>query len=144
MADTLQTPYRYRVNIFGFLALPGLSMEQSPIMSSGNAGLMDQVLALKWIQQNIGSFGGDANKVTIEGFSAGSWSMCFHLISPMSTGLFRGVMLQSGGCDVKNTVVRSLESAENSGVAMASSPAVNCSITNMNGNWTAQVACMRQ
>jgi carboxylesterase type B len=66
---------RYRVNTFGFLALEGLSQEQSPYLSSGNAGLLDQVQALKWVQQNIASFGGDPSRVTINGGSAGSWSM---------------------------------------------------------------------
>jgi carboxylesterase type B len=63
---------RYRVNFGGFLALRGLSLEGghgSPYQSSGNYGLYDQVLAMKWIQANAASFGGDPNRVTIYGES---------------------------------------------------------------------------
>jgi len=63
---------------------------------SGNQGLRDQVLALQWIQENIGYFGGDRDKVTISGESAGSWSVTHHMISPLSRGLFRAVIGQSG------------------------------------------------
>ncbi|XP_022171534.1 esterase FE4-like, partial [Myzus persicae] len=62
----------------------------------GNNGLKDQVAALKWIQQNIIAFGGNPNNVTIAGMSAGASSVHFHLISPMSKGLFNRAILQSG------------------------------------------------
>lgn len=52
----------------------------------GNNGLKDQVVLLKWVKQNIEAFGGDPDSVTIMGYSAGSWSVILHMLSPMSQG----------------------------------------------------------
>ena len=90
----------YRLGIFGFLSLPELGAQQSPISHSGNQGLQDQQAALRWVQRNIAAFGGDPTKVTVQGESAGSMSICYHLIAPNSTGLFRGAIMESGGCEV--------------------------------------------
>lgn len=79
----------YRLGIFGFLTLGN---EEIP----GNAGLKDQSLALKWVQDNIRDFKGDPDSVTIFGVSAGAASVGFHLISPFSKGLFKRAILQSG------------------------------------------------
>ncbi|GAB6027579.1 hypothetical protein CHUAL_001822 [Chamberlinius hualienensis] len=62
----------------------------------GNFGLLDQNFALKWIQANIAGFGGDPAKVTIFGSSAGGGAVTFHQLSPLSRGLFRGAIAQSG------------------------------------------------
>ena len=59
-------------------------------------GLMDQTLALKWVHNNIENFGGDPNRVTISGESAGSWSVFYHMMSPRSKNLFQQVIGQSG------------------------------------------------
>ncbi|KAJ8725241.1 hypothetical protein PYW07_016199 [Mythimna separata] len=84
----------YRLEALGFLSL---GTKDVP----GNAGLKDQVEALKWVQRNIKHFGGDADRVTIMGQSAGSASVALHISSPMSKGLFRRVISLSGSpfCD---------------------------------------------
>ncbi|XP_049876916.1 esterase FE4-like [Pectinophora gossypiella] len=79
----------YRLEVLGFLCL---GIEEAP----GNVGLKDQVAALRWVQQNIEVFGGNPNDVTLFGESAGSASVVYHLISPMSKGLFHKVIMQSG------------------------------------------------
>lgn len=79
----------YRVNIQGFLCL---GIKEAP----GNIGLKDQVASFRWVQRNIAAFGGDPNCVTIFGESAGSASVSYHLLSPMSKGLFQKAILQSG------------------------------------------------
>lgn len=53
----------------------------------GNNGLKDQVVLLKWVKQNIEAFGGDPDNVTITGYSAGGWSVIFHMLSPLSRGI---------------------------------------------------------
>lgn len=86
----------YRVGVLGFLVHPELGKE-SDNKVSGNYGLLDQVAALQWIKKNITAFGGDPEKVTIAGQSAGSMSVCALVSSPLAKGLFRGAIAQSGG-----------------------------------------------
>nr|CAD7460790.1 unnamed protein product [Timema tahoe] len=71
-----------------------LSLEGTDV--PGNAGLKDQVAALRWINKNINQFGGDADRVTLFGCSAGGSSVHFHILSPLSTGLFHRGISQSG------------------------------------------------
>jgi para-nitrobenzyl esterase len=96
--DTVVVSMNYRLGPFGFLAHSALSQE-SPRGASGNYGLMDQTAALQWVQQNIEAFGGDPNNVTIFGESAGAFSVCSHLASPRSAGLFHKAIIQSGSCE---------------------------------------------
>ena len=86
----------YRVGPFGFLAHPELSAE-SPQHVSGNYGLLDQIAGLRWIRKNIAAFGGDPDKVTIFGESAGGIAVSMLCASPLAKGLFRGAISQSGG-----------------------------------------------
>ena len=86
----------YRVGQLGFLAHPELSVE-NPNHVSGNYGLLDQIAGLQWIQKNIAAFGGDPNKVTIFGESAGGISVSMLCASPLAKGLFHGAISQSGG-----------------------------------------------
>ena len=72
----------YRLGPLGFLSMGN---EEVP----GNAGLRDQSLALKWVNQNIANFGGNPDMVTIFGESAGALSVSLHLLSPLSEGLFQ-------------------------------------------------------
>jgi para-nitrobenzyl esterase len=86
----------YRLGPLGYLAHPELSAE-SPHTSSGNYGVLDQIAALHWVQNNITAFGGDPRRVTIGGESAGSWSVNTLVASPMAKGLFIRAIGQSGG-----------------------------------------------
>lgn len=86
----------YRLGIFGFLSHPELT-EGSDKHSSGNLGIMDQVAALKWVKENIASFGGNPAAVTIAGQSAGSFSINALVASPLARGLFQRAIAQSGG-----------------------------------------------
>jgi len=86
----------YRVGPLGFLAHPELSAE-SPEHVSGNYGLLDMIAALQWIKKNIAAFGGDPNKVTIFGESAGGIAVSMLCASPLATGLFEGAISESGG-----------------------------------------------
>ena len=79
--------FNYRIGVFGFFAHPALSKE-SPTHTSGNYGLMDEIAALKWIQDNIAAFGGDPRSVTISGSSAGGSSVLYLMTSPLARGLF--------------------------------------------------------
>lgn len=85
----------YRLGVFGFLAHEELSKE-SEKGSSGNYGLMDQALALKWVYDNIAAFGGDPKKITIAGESAGSISVSALMASPMSKNMISGAIGESG------------------------------------------------
>ena len=85
----------YRLGILGFLSHPELTSE-SPRKASGNYGLLDQVAALQWVKSSIAAFGGDPGKVTIGGESAGSFAVSALMVSPLSQGLFRAAIGESG------------------------------------------------
>jgi para-nitrobenzyl esterase len=85
----------YRLGVFGFFAHPQLTRE-SPHHASGNQGILDQIAALKWVRDNIARFGGDPSNVTIFGESAGSLDVSVLMTSPLSKGLFRQVIGESG------------------------------------------------
>jgi para-nitrobenzyl esterase len=106
----------YRLNIFGFLAHPQLSAE-SPQASSGNYGLLDQIAALEWVQRNIAAFGGDPQRVTIFGESAGAVDVAYLMASPLAEGLFHRAISQSGGYAVAD--FRTLAEEEVRGVKLA-------------------------
>ena len=107
----------YRLNVFGFFAYPELTIE-SPHHASGNYGLLDQVQALRWVKQNITAFGGDPDKVTIAGESAGSMSVSGLMASPLSKKLFRGAIGESGGLFGPLTPA-SLSKGEKNGIKFA-------------------------
>lgn len=104
----------YRVGVLGFMAHPELSTA-SEHKVSGNYGFLDQIAALKWIQNNIASFGGDPNNVTIAGQSAGAFSVNTLIASPLTAGLFHKGILQSGGL-LSNRLQQSLEDVEKDGM----------------------------
>ena len=120
----------YRVGQMGFFAHPELSME-SPDGVSGNYGILDQIAALEWIQDNIAAFGGDPQKVTIFGESAGGISVSMLCASPLAKGLFRGAISQSCGSfgpvrekNYPGENMKSLEMAENDGLEFAAGKSV--------------------
>ncbi|KAL1402740.1 hypothetical protein pipiens_019660 [Culex pipiens pipiens] len=80
---------QYRLGVFGF-------MSTGDSESPGNYGLKDQAMALRWVRKNIGRFGGDPDRITLVGSSAGAASAQLHMMSPLSRGLFSRVILMSG------------------------------------------------
>lgn len=85
--DVIVVTTQYRLGIFGFLTSQN---------GDGNNGLRDQIMALKWTKDNIQSFGGDPNDITIFGESAGAASVSFLALSPITKGLFTKAVMQSG------------------------------------------------
>jgi len=109
----------YRMGVFGFMAHPELTAE-SMENASGNYGLLDIVAGLRWVQENIEAFGGDADNVTIFGESAGSWAVSSLIASPSAEGLFHKAIAQSGAILNPWGKVPSLAEAEEVAVDFAS------------------------
>jgi para-nitrobenzyl esterase len=86
---------QYRVGILGFLALPELIAE-SPHHSAGNYGLLDQIQALRWVQQNIAQFGGDPHRITAFGESSGAADIACMMTSPLARGAMQQAIMESG------------------------------------------------
>jgi para-nitrobenzyl esterase len=134
----------YRVGRFGFFAFPALTKE-NPNEPKGNYGYMDQIAALQWIKRNIAAFGGDPNNVTIFGESAGGGSVLTLMTSPMSQGLFKRAIVESGGGRtllmgqryVSKQVEGGPPSAESLGVAFAKK-------NNIEGDDAAALAALRK
>lgn len=96
--DIVVVTINYRLGALGFLAHPALAAAGE---DPGNYGLADQQAALRWVRGNIVAFGGDPDRVTIAGESAGAMSVCDHLVAPESAGLFRAAIMQSGPCQAQ-------------------------------------------
>ncbi|HVE82783.1 MAG TPA: carboxylesterase family protein [Myxococcales bacterium] len=97
MGHVIVVTLDYRLGPMGFLAHPALTAE-SPLHTSGNQTLLDHVQALRWLRANLAAFGGDPDRVTLFGESAGSATACALLGSPLAAGLFQRVVLQSDAC----------------------------------------------
>ena len=104
----------YRENIFGFFAHPELTA-RSAAHTSGNQGLTDQAQAIQWVYDNIANFGGDPQRITISGESAGSFSVSMQMCSPLSKDLLAGGIGSSGAVLIPD-YYRTLEEAEQLGV----------------------------
>ncbi|XP_067006683.2 juvenile hormone esterase [Anabrus simplex] len=87
--DIVVVTANYRLGALGFLSLRDANLP-------GNYAMKDQVQVLRWVQENIAAFGGDAGSVTLAGYSAGAFSVILHMVSPMSQGLFHRAMAMSG------------------------------------------------
>ncbi|CAL7939260.1 unnamed protein product [Xylocopa violacea] len=98
--DIVLVTINYRLGTLGFL-------NTGDNLAPGNMGLKDQVVALRWVQRNIAAFGGNPNSVTLCGYSAGSFSIMLHMVSPMSKNLFhRAISMSSSaiGVDIYGTI----------------------------------------
>ena len=95
----------YRLGPMGFLCLPELRAEAG---HSGNYGLYDQLCAIKWVKNNISSFGGDSKRITVMGQSAGAMSVQLHALSPLTENLFSGAVMSSG-CGMLDMMMSSEE-----------------------------------
>lgn len=120
----------HRLGALGLFAHPALDGEHHLI---ANYALMDQQLALKWVQRNIAAFGGDARNVTLFGESSGGIAIYAHLVSPLSSHLFQKAIIESGAPDYITLPV-----AEASGVTLAQQ--VGCA----SGTARQIAACLRQ
>jgi para-nitrobenzyl esterase len=111
----------YRLGALGFLAHPALNAESDKGVS-GNYGLLDQIEALRWVQKNVAAFGGDPQRVTVFGESAGGNSVYSLLLSPLAKGLFQRAIPESGGtlnfAQLKKSAY-GRESAEQQGIEFA-------------------------
>jgi para-nitrobenzyl esterase len=107
--DVIAVAINYRLGPLGFLALGELAAEvpaeRELAGTTGNAGLLDQVEALRWVQRNIGRFGGDPDNVTIFGESAGAMSVCSLMAAPPARGLFHRAIMESGSCMAVGTAM---------------------------------------
>ncbi|XP_077560976.1 acetylcholinesterase-like [Haemaphysalis longicornis] len=125
----------YRLGVLGFL-------DASSVEAPGNMGLMDQILALKWVQENAEFFGGDPFKVTLFGQSAGAMCVHAHLLSPLSKDLFWNAMLLSGSLysiDLFDSPQQSLQKGDRV------STILNCSYNDWNLSTHADgvISCLR-
>ncbi|WP_306323256.1 MULTISPECIES: carboxylesterase/lipase family protein [unclassified Streptomyces] len=124
---TVVVTVNYRLGAMGFLAAAGLDKQASDGVS-GNFGLQDQQQALRWVHANIGRFGGDRDRVTIAGESAGGRSVCTQLASPTGRGLFRAGIIESGAygdCAARaheEAVAEGAKFAEKAGCGTAADP----------------------
>ena len=98
--DVIMITIQYRLGVFGYFAHPELQNE-SPNHTTGNYGLLDQIKALEWVNDNASYFGGDASNITIAGESAGSSSVSAICSSPLASGLFKRAIGESSSLVVK-------------------------------------------
>jgi para-nitrobenzyl esterase len=108
----------YRLGLFGFFAHPELTAE-SPHHASGNYGLLDQIAALRWVQENIARFGGDPHDVTVFGQSAGGQDTGLLLASPLAKGLIHRAIEESGTVTIGGDVTAPRSKLEQAGVQLA-------------------------
>jgi para-nitrobenzyl esterase len=108
----------YRLGALGFLSHPDLDKVRPASRPSGNDAIRDQQLALRWVKDNIDSFGGNAFNVTVFGESAGSMSTCLHMVSPLSRNLAQRFIMESAVC-IGGLPVIDKDSADAIGTAIA-------------------------
>eukprot|EP00484_Ammonia_sp_Unknown_P018967 CAMPEP_0197027944 /NCGR_PEP_ID=MMETSP1384-20130603/7791_1 /TAXON_ID=29189 /ORGANISM="Ammonia sp." /LENGTH=615 /DNA_ID=CAMNT_0042456873 /DNA_START=37 /DNA_END=1884 /DNA_ORIENTATION=+ len=115
----------YRLAVLGFLALQSIHNESNGTTTGGMNGMYDQIVALQWIQTYIEDFGGDSQRVTIFGESAGGFSACWLSLMPLAAGLFDQAIIQSGHCSAPwstqrerdDSIASSMQYLANSGLS---------------------------
>jgi carboxylesterase type B len=133
--DVIVVTLNYRLGVIGFLVADG---EEEQL--DGNYGIQDQRLALEWVRENIAAFGGDPNRITLAGESAGALSVSIHLTSPDTpTGLFSSAILQSTPFGIH---MRSRNEAAALGLELARN--VSCVAKGEDGEEQADIDCLRQ
>ncbi|MGD0779875.1 MAG: carboxylesterase/lipase family protein [Dehalococcoidales bacterium] len=108
--DIVLVSINYRMGAFGFLNLKEITNGKIP--ATGNEGLLDQIAALEWVQDNIAAFGGNPDNVTVAGFSAGSMSINDLLSMPRARGLFHKTISRSGSTNTVTTLNNAVGIAE--------------------------------
>lgn len=139
-SDAIIVSMNYRVGAFGFLYLSQYFGEASPEDAPGNMGLWDQAMALKWLKDNARVFGGDPNLITIFGESAGGGSVSLHLMSPVTKGLVRRGILQSGTLNAPWSFMTAEKANEVASVLVED---CSCNSTMLEDNPSRVMACMR-
>ncbi|TMR94071.1 carboxylesterase/lipase family protein [Nonomuraea basaltis] len=109
--DVVYVTINYRLGAMGYLLTSALEQD-NPDSAAGNFGILDQQAALRWVQKNIGSFGGDPDNVTLAGQSAGAGNTAAQLAAPGGRGLFHRAILQSGGGGAARTPAAARTSGE--------------------------------
>jgi para-nitrobenzyl esterase len=97
----------YRLGPFGWFLNPSLNKTGSDLDNSGNYGILDVIESLKWVQENIASFGGNIDNVTVFGESAGAFNTYSLMLSPQAKGLFHKAITQSGGLTLTSSAAAS-------------------------------------
>ncbi len=110
--DVVVVTFNYRLGAFGFLHWPNdaaiASARSTALQPVANAGLLDQIAVLRWVQREIAAFGGDPDCVTVFGESAGAMSVCDLLTSPAAQGLFHRAIAQSGAAESVQTATAAI------------------------------------
>jgi len=119
--DVVFVTINYRLGAMGWLDTPALEADD-PDGAAGNFGLLDQQAALRWVQENIGAFGGDPDNVTLAGQSAGASNTVAQLASPGARGLVDRAVLQSGGGSPARTLAAARDSGEQFAAELGCAP----------------------
>ncbi|PNF28466.1 Acetylcholinesterase, partial [Cryptotermes secundus] len=138
-SDVIVASMQYRVGSFGFLYLTpffGPESEEAP----GNMGLWDQALAIRWLRDNAGAFGGDPDLITLFGESAGGGSVSLHLLSPVTRGLVRRGIMQSGTLNAPWSYMDGEKAADIGRVLVED---VGCNSTQLTDSPSRVMACLR-
>ncbi len=104
-SDMVYVSINYRLGVFGWFHSPPLAEGESPEDASGNYGTLDIIQALRWVRQNIAAFGGDPDRVTLAGESAGAFNILSLLVSPLAEGLFQRAVIESGITAIQSLAV---------------------------------------